>query len=97
MSESETVHAHVERTVHRLLDAITAALPDAIDPNAPEGTVTPEGIKILAESVQALSSWPQFNPMNAVDDYRRLAEYEVEKALKAKLANMRDNPSVTVR
>lgn len=53
---TDTVYAHVERTVHALLDAITASLPAAIDPAAGEGTLTPDGIKILAEAVQTLSA-----------------------------------------
>lgn len=60
--QQHTVYAHVERTVHALLDAITANIPAAISPEDPDGVtpgVTPDGIKMLAEAVQALSSWGQ--------------------------------------
>lgn len=57
---TETVYAHVERTVHALLDAITRSLPAAIS-SSDEG-VTPEGIKMLAEAVQALAAWRPAQP-----------------------------------
>lgn len=75
---TETVYAHVERTVHALLEEISRRVDESDDENEAD----PEAIKTLAEAAQALSAWPQFNPMNAVDDYRKIAEYEVESAIR---------------
>jgi len=67
---TDTVYAHVERTVHTLRDAIA------------HKDTSPDGVALLAAAVQALSSWPQFNPMNAQADYEKLAAYEVKRAIK---------------
>lgn len=84
----DTVYAHVERTVHALLDVIIKNSPTVDDRDAPG--LSADGIKMLAEAVQALSSWPQFNPMNAHEQYQKLAEYEVERAFKAKREALTD-------
>lgn len=75
----DTVYAHVERTVHALCAEIERRIGE---PKLPEQNDLSFGIKNLAEAVQALSSWPQFNPMNAHEQYQQLAEYEVERAIK---------------
>lgn len=80
--QAETVYAHVERTVHRLLDEIHREATARV--NSPDWAAP---IKHLADAVQALSSWPQFDPMNAVDDYRKIAECEVGKALRSALGS----------
>jgi len=72
LQPQQTVYAHVERTVHVLLDEI-----------AMNRGAQPDRVKTLAEAVQALSSWPQFNPMNAHEQYAQLAEHAVERAIKA--------------
>jgi hypothetical protein len=90
MSEPETVYAHVERTVHALLDSIIASIPAATAANAPDGSPTAWTIKMFADAVQALSSWPQFNPMNAHEQYQKLAEYEVEQAMNSKIRRLQE-------
>lgn len=80
---ADTVYAHVERTVHALLDEIEREAKEAHNAAGESAR-----IKMLAEAVQALSSWPQFNPMNAHADYQRLAEYEVGKAIDAAVKRM---------
>lgn len=81
----DTVYAHVERTVHALLGAIASEI--GVDDGKP--SVPADGaanrIKTLAEAVQALSSWPQFNPRDAYEQYQKIAEHHVERALKERL------------
>ena len=77
----ETVYAHVERTVHALLDGIASSL---------QSNDSGARIEKLAAAVRDLSAWPQFNPRDAHEQYQKLAEFEVERAVKAKLANLRD-------
>lgn len=51
IDQPDTVYAHVERTVHALLDEIMDSVEDE-ETNA-------EYVKLLAESVSLLSSWPR--------------------------------------
>lgn len=77
-AQADTVYAHVERIVHALLTGIAQELDN------PRDLVTSTSrIKVYSEAVQALSSWPQFNPMNSHEQYQKLAEYEVQKAIRA--------------
>lgn len=82
----QLVYQHIEGTVHTLLDAIQkrAAYVQGISHHGADeqdGSYNAGIIKTLAEAVAALSAWPQFNPMNAHEQYAKLAEYEVNRAL----------------
>lgn len=54
----EPVSAHIERTVHALLDAVAGELRTI-------GTTTENATRIekLAQAVASLSCWPNYNPM----------------------------------
>lgn len=78
IKETDTVYAHVERTVH----ALCAGIEQELD-NPRDIVTSTSRIKVYSEAVQALSSWPQFNPRDAYEQYQKLAEHHVRLALSA--------------
>lgn len=67
LPEQRSVRDHIESVVHKLLERI-------------EQSWQPQEIKAIAEAVGSLSCWPNMNPVTS-DELRKLAEYEVAKAI----------------
>jgi hypothetical protein len=71
----QTIREHIEAVAHQLLDAIERNIGKI-------GQGAPEAVAQYAQAVGSLSCWPNMNPLTT-DDFRKLAEYEVAKAVEA--------------